>query len=92
MPDQPLLNPIVVTKAVVVWKNMPTIASQAHVCGAFFLFVWQTSEDKMVASYETTELVAELQRSGVPVEYCLFERGSHRCCLRPCLVSTSSRG
>jgi hypothetical protein len=36
------------------------IAPQVHVCGAFFLFVWQASENEMVASYETTELVAEL--------------------------------
>lgn len=40
-------------------------------------FVWQTGEDDTVDACETTELVARLQRAGVPVEYHLYERGIH---------------
>jgi acetyl esterase/lipase len=52
-------------------------------------FVWQTSEDEVVASYETSELVALLQRAGVPVEYHLYERGVHGLALAD--RSTASR-
>jgi acetyl esterase/lipase len=52
-------------------------------------FIWQTSEDEVVASYETTELVALLQRAGVPVEYHLYERGIHGLALAD--RSTASR-
>lgn len=52
-------------------------------------FMWQTSEDEVVASYETTELVALLQRAGVPVEYHLYERGIHGLALAD--QSTASR-
>ena len=52
-------------------------------------FVWQTGEDEVVASYETTELVALLHRAGVPVEYHLFERGIHGLALAD--RSTASR-
>ena len=52
-------------------------------------FIWQTSEDEVVVSYETTELVALLQRAGVPVEYHLYERGIHGLALAD--RSTASR-
>lgn len=52
-------------------------------------FVWQTSEDEVVTSYETTELVALLQRAGVPVEFHLYERGIHGMALAD--RSTASR-
>jgi len=52
-------------------------------------FIWQTSEDEVVASYETTELVALLQRVGVPVEHHLYECGIHGLALAD--RSTASR-
>ncbi|MBR3225441.1 MAG: alpha/beta hydrolase [Atopobiaceae bacterium] len=52
-------------------------------------FVWQTGEDEVVTSYETTELVALLQRAGVPVEFHLYERGIHGMALAD--RSTASR-
>ncbi len=54
-------------------------------------FVWQTAADETVLPHETTELVAALQRAGVPVEYHLFERGPHGMALADHTTTTPDR-